>query len=437
MSDFHVFDYVFPGAVLLVTALVLMARRPSAHAPVLVLLFLWVFVFAAHWLALAFDMIALFPSGLVPNALVMFSVLTVTLSYVFWRRALGKVMGTAHAGIDMTQEWDGAQRIPRWIQWALVAFAAAAVILMMRKAAQISETSDIFGSMQLLRTRLNYEDASWGLPGYLGIPVTVFGVYMVTLTQGQRLSARLPAFLVIIAALAIAVISTQRTSLFMIAIALTFALSRKALPSLRIFSILGAILIGFFLVVGVLVGKVGQEGATLGEILVTGLDKVLLYLLTPLSAFDASEIWKYPAGDGAYSLRFFISLFHRLGLYSGDIQELVMEFIWVPLPTNVYTFAYVPISDFGMFFPFYHAVIGALLGFVFALPRRRPEVRVLQGFMYYPILMTFFQDQFLTITSTWLQILIVLGLCRLLTRRSRRRSRAAYRPQGGAWSAVT
>lgn len=414
MPEFNVFSYAVP-ALLLLIAVVPAAKRPAQNAPILVLLLLWVFVFSAHGIVAAFQIVPLFPTDIFPNLLITLAVLTIALSFMFWRNVFCRTMGTHNARIEILSELDGEQGIPRWIQWTITVFAFLAFALMNWKAAQISGTSNVLGSMQFLRTQLNYEGASWGLVGYLGLPVTVLAVYMVAISKGQQFNARLPSFLIVLFALGIAVLSTQRTSIFMLLIGLTFATSRRGLPNLRTLSILAAILITAFFSIGFLVGKVGQEGVKIGEVLLLGVDSFLLYFFTPLSAFGSSEIWNNAANTGDFSFRFFLSVLQRLGLYSGEIQELVMEFIWVPLPTNVYTFAFVSIYDFGPFFMMYHFLIGTGLGFVFALPRRKISIRVLQGFSYYALLMTLFQDQFATITSTWIQVLIVLVICDLLT----------------------
>jgi hypothetical protein len=145
------------------------------------------------------------------------------------------------------------------------------------------------------------------------------------------------------------------------------------------------------------------------------------YFITPLSAFDASRVWEASTYDAGYVLRFFQEVLSRIGLDAGAQKELVMPFINVPVPTNVYTFGYVAFSDFGFLFPIYFMLVGLLVGFTFALPRRIPSVRVLQGFCYYPIIMTLYQDQFLTIMSTWVQIILVLGICHAFTHVETRR----------------
>lgn len=419
MLNFDAIGYIAPVLILLITALALAARRANKNTPVLILLFLWVVVFSAHGLAVTFQVIPLFPSGIEPNSKILLALLTITFSYVLWRNMLYWAAGTRYGGFELNVYSDRGRFIPRWIQWIIAAFALLVLIMMVHKAVSILGTTDVLGSMQLLRTRLNYEDASWGAVAYLGFIVTVLAVYMFTLTQGQAIVARLPALLTVLFAFGIALVTTQRTSILLLLVAMCFAQSRKGLPSLRMIGLLGSAFVSFFIGIGFLVGKVGQEGSTIGEVFFFGWNSFLLYFLTPLSAFSYSEVWVNPAADGGFTLRFFLRIMEAVNLYSGDIPNLVQEFVWVPVPTNVYTFAHMAISDFGSLFLIYYFIIGGILGIVFAFPRRGPVMRTLQGFTYYPIVMTVFQDQFFMITSQWIQILLVLYFCHAITRRSK------------------
>lgn len=417
MLNLDAIGYIAPVLILLITALGLAAWRSATHAPVLILLFLWIIVFSTHGLAVAFQVVPLFPSAIVPNSKILMALLTMTLSFVFWRNILGRTIGTGNGNAGLTSDLGGERMIPRWIQWIITAFSFLVLAMMVRRATSILGTADVLGSMQLLRTRLNYEDASWGALAYLGSIATVFAVYMFTLTKGQAIAARLPALLTTIFASGIALVSTQRTAILLLLVALTFAQARKALPSFRVMAILSGIFVGFFIGVGFLVGKVGQEGSTVGEIFYFGWNSFSLYLLSPLSAFSYSEVWINPPADGAFTLRFFFKILQELDLYAADVPNLVQDFVWVPVPTNVYTFAHMAISDFGSAYLLYYFIIGGIFGIVFAFPRRGPATRTLQGFSYYPIVMTVFQDQFFTIASQWIQILVVLYICYAITRR--------------------
>lgn len=419
MLNLDAIGYIAPVLILLITALGLAAWRPATHAPVLILLFLWVIVFSTHGLVVAFQIVPLFPSAIVPNSKILMALLTITFSFVFWRNLLGRGVRTGDCGARLTSDLDRERMIPRRVQWIITAFSLLVLVMMVRRASSIVGTADVLGSMQLLRTRLNYEDASWGAHAYLGTIVSVFAVYIFTLTKGQDIRARLPALLTTIFAFGIALLSTQRTTILLLLIALTFAQSRKGLPSFRVMGILSGIFVVFFIGVGFLLGKVGQEGSTVGEILYFGWNSFSLYLLTPLSAFSYSEIWINPPVDGAFTSRLFFKILQALDLYaySADVPNLVQDFVWVPVPTNVYTFAHMAISDYGSAYLLYYFIIGGILGFVFAFPHRGPATRTLQGFSYYPIVMTVFQDQFFTITSQWIQILVVLYICNAITRR--------------------
>lgn len=350
------------------------------------------------------------------------ALLTMTLSFVFWRNVFGARF-TKGGGVSRhNSDSAGERMIPRRIQWTVAAFAAVVLFLIIRRAISISGSVNILMSMQLLRTRLNYEGASWGAVAYLATAVSVFAVYMSTLTKGQGFVERAPATLVTVIAFAIAVVTTQRTAILMLLVALTFARSKEGIPSLRAIGVAGVLFLTFFLVAGFSVGKIGRQGSSIGEILSLGWIAALQYLLTPLSAFSISEVWINPPADGAITLRFFLKALQYFDLYTGHTSDLVQEYVFVPIPTNVYTFAHMAILDFGSAYFCYFLVIGVIIGLIFSFPRRGPFGRSLQGFSYYAIIMTVFQDQFFSIASQWLQIFLALFICYAVTRnRSRPR----------------
>lgn len=404
--------YILPILALLTVTFSLSMRNWVQNAPALMLLGTWIWIFSVHAIFSSLDGVALYQSSLTANTLVTLAVIATALSFVFWRAVFGQLL----AGLQ-NEELDAAPppHIPLWALWLIAAYAGIAFMLMYTRASDILGTSNVFSSLQRLRLSLNYGGASWGWVVYTGLSVSVFSVYAVAGTLGQGLFRKLPVIIACALALGITIISTQRTSAFFFMIAVTFTLSKGPLPRLQTLAILSVILFVAFMSMGVLVGKVGDEYATTSEIIESGRDAFLVYLLTPLSAFNASEIWLSPPGDGAFSTRFFFSVLARLGMYEGEIQSLILDFIWVPEPTNVYTFAYQSFSDFGNAYLIYHFGLGAILGLVFAFPRRILVFRVLQGLCYYPLAMSLFQDQFVGLTSTWLQVLILLFLCHHLT----------------------
>ena len=408
MIPFALIDYLLPMVALGVTGWVLSLKSPAQNAPVLLLIGLWIFIFTAHAAVTGIALIPLYPSGIVANSYVTFAVIALALAFVMTRAIIsGANPARPNPSTEISPDHVPDSPLPHpFLILMLALYAILVLLLMVRTAIRITGTGDVLSSMQYLRFRLNYDAADWGIVKYLSLSVTAFSVYAVVATRGMRTRTRWPVYIAVFCAITMAVISTQRTAIFMILIALAFAPGKGNLPSLRTVMLLGIALIIAFLGVGYSVGKAGTVDLSLGENLATGFESFLLYMLTPLSALSQSEIWAYSTPDGSYSLRFFTSIAAKLGLFQGDIKPLVMEYSWVPGPTNVYTFVYVALADFGAMFFVYYLFVGAMLGVVFSLPRRSAAIRTIQGFCYYPIIMTLYQDQFLTITSQWIQIII-------------------------------
>jgi oligosaccharide repeat unit polymerase len=277
---------------------------------------------------------------------------------------------------------------------------------------------NVFPYLQLLRTNINYEGSSWGYTKYLGLSLIVISCYLMALKKGSPIKEKIPEIIVVINTLLISIISTQRTSILLLLIGLLFTLSNNRLPRIKTISLNMSLFISIFILVGFYVGKVDENTSTFNIVLLSGIESFVLYLLTPLSALAYSDIWQYPNMDGNYTLRFFFLLFDKFGIYSYEDSSLVMDFVYVPYATNVYTFLGAPVSDFGCLYFFYFMIIGIILGIVFSLPRKQVSYRVLQGFAFYPIIMSVFQDQFLTLTSTWIQILVVIFFLRILEKKA-------------------
>lgn len=407
MYHYSVVSYFFP-LFIIGFALIFLMRNSNKNAPILIFLLIWFFTFLFHGVTTAFQLVDLYPSGLIPNLLVTGAVLTLSLSFIVFRSFFMKALGSSNFELINLLNTQISESFRKKNQLFFVFFSLVAFYFMFKQATQIIDGKNVFFALQLLRSNLNYEDYNWGMVRYLGVPVTVIAVYMMTSSKGQKLRSKIPAIIVFFCALLIAILSTQRTAILMLLVALLFSTSRSNFPKMRVIIFTAIVFVLFFTLVGFLVGKVGNNIDNNYEIFLLGLESFIKYFLSPLSAFSESGIWKNPSHDGGFSLRFFFSLLTSLGIYSGDVKELVLDFSWVPFPTNVYTFVFASISDFGYFYFWYYLLIGFILGFVFSLPRTRISCRVLQGFSYYPLIMSVFQDQFFAILSTWIQIIIMV-----------------------------
>lgn len=413
MKSLFLADYLAPMAVLLVNAIVLLYRSSARNAPALLMTALWLLLFFLHALVSGNNLVPLYPSGIMANSIIAGSVVTFSVAFALSRALAEGNLWTRGAKRDRNTIYSTPPS-PLFARM-LAIYAVLVLLLMYLTAIRITGASSLLSSLQNLRFQLNYDGAEWGVVRYLSLSVTVFSVYMVVATREERFSTRWPVFLAVLCSLTMAIISTQRTAIFMQVIALFFASSKGAFPKFKAFAILGSFLIIAFILVGFLVGKIGNFDIGFIDSLSGGLESFLLYLLTPLSALDTSKIWLHSIGDGAFSLRLFQLFGAKMGLFDGEIRDLVMEFVSVPVLTNVYTFAYVAVSDYGAFFFVYYIFVGSLFGVIFSIPRRSVAAATLQGFCYYSILLSVFQDQFVTILSQWIQIIFFILFARFIT----------------------
>lgn len=132
---------------------------------------------------------------------------------------------------------------------------------------------------------------------------------------------------------------------------------------------------------------------------------LLNYLLGPLNALD-SVFHNYVGYDlGLNSFRFFSAFFYKIGLSDTKPFEIIQDYTYVPFPTNVYTIYYPYLLDFGTIFAFF---ISFFYGFIHTksfLNARRGSIiySYIYALMIYPLFMSFFQDQYLSLLSTWIQ----------------------------------
>ncbi|MAS98813.1 MAG: hypothetical protein CMF29_07825 [Kiritimatiellaceae bacterium] len=417
MNDSTFISYFLPTSVLL-PFLLFFSRNPNRNAPILVILLLWFFVFLLHGICVDFELLPVFKSDLVTNSNVCFALIALVLSFSVTRKLMDKFLKSArHYSNDITGS-EVKIFFSYKIRFLLLIFSIVSVFLVYGKAAAIVNNTNVFSYLQLLRTNINYEGSSWGFTRSLGVPLIVISCYLMVLKKGSSIKEKIPEIIIVINTLLIAIISTQRTSILLLIIGLLFALSNNSLPRLKTIVLSSSLFVSMFILVGFFVGKVGDDTTVVNSVLLNGIESFAMYLLAPLSALAHSDILHHTHINGNYTLRFFFILLDKFGIHSHEYTSLIMDFVYVPYPTNVYTFLGAPVSDFGYFYFFYFMLIGIILGMVFSLPRGRISYRVLQGFAFYPIIMSVFQDQFLTLTSTWIQIFITIFLLRILEKRT-------------------
>lgn len=165
----------------------------------------------------------------------------------------------------------------------------------------------------------------------------------------------------------------------------------------------------FLLMLFVFVAFISARGISTDVSFLSNIDLLLTnvrgYTIAPLLAFSDLIASNPPLDWGVNVFRSFISIIHTFGLTDVEPVSLIKDYAFVPDPTNVYTVYEVYFRDFsyfGMIFP----VVFLIMHYV--LYKKAVRGGGVWIFFYaasvYPLLMQFFQDQYFSLLSTWLQI---------------------------------
>lgn len=145
----------------------------------------------------------------------------------------------------------------------------------------------------------------------------------------------------------------------------------------------------------------------------TVLDYLLIYTLSPIPAFDMilnSEIPIIYGTPGASTFESFMKLFDALGFDLGITPHYAPSWwVYVPLPTNVFTHLCTFYLDFGYWGIFLFAVFfGSSWGILYNLMRRSIQLFVvIYAIFFYTLFLTFFGDYVFTFLSLSIQYLVI------------------------------
>ena len=263
-----------------------------------------------------------------------------------------------------------------------------------------------------LRLELSYGDEDIGITKYLTfLSFFVFAInYYVLLREKNKLNQGL-VVLSLLVALIYSIFATGRTYYFIIFsvyLGINYFYNKKYSVKKYLWSILVFTLL--FISVGIIYNKGGNTENSFRENLHSSSEITAIYLVSSLNALDIelsnNVKAKYP---GENTLLFFVKVLHSFG-FIPNIREgtLVSEFVFVPYPTNVFTIYSPYIRDFGKAYAWFMiGLFGMLHTWLFykATHTRSLRYTLYFSFMLYPLLMSFFQDQYLSLLSTWLQLI--------------------------------
>ncbi|UPW20094.1 oligosaccharide repeat unit polymerase [Agarivorans sp. TSD2052] len=295
-----------------------------------------------------------------------------------------------------------------------IAIALLGIPFVFRKAQQIASHGTTGSFMLNLRLGLNHEafgNQSFGILAYISL-IAFAAVYLTALDYKSK-NGRLTFLLAIVIACFYVVMSTGRTYFFLVIIPILFVFSftNPSKMGLKSFILGFVTIIGFFFFIGVVMGKVGENA---GE----AMSSFSLYLLGGVSAFDVVLSQPYDLQYGSNTLRTFFAILAKIG-FEFEPVKLVKPYVYIPQATNVYTVFYPYYLDYGLTYVFatqfgfgvLHTVLykRALLGqygFVLAY-----------SLSVYALFIQWFQDQYLSLLTTWVIIGFLLSTPLLLSRK--------------------
>jgi oligosaccharide repeat unit polymerase len=148
---------------------------------------------------------------------------------------------------------------------------------------------------------------------------------------------------------------------------------------------------------------------------------LLKYLVASIPAFDQYSQSTEDYGLGLNIFRTVFVVLTKLGI-DVNAPELIREFQYVPMPTNVYTvyqpyyadFSWIGLIVIQFFLGFWH-------GILFRETNNKNTFYAVPYVLFlYPLFMQFFQDQYFSLLSVWIQYGLLFFLYFLINQSKRK-----------------
>lgn len=265
-----------------------------------------------------------------------------------------------------------------------------------------------------LRTELSYGEEDLGITKYLiSFSFFVFAInYYFLLNKKNRFNVWNLGISLIVTII-YSIFATGRTYFFLIFsmyLVISYLLNLKFSLKKHIWPL--GIFIIFFISIGIIYGKGGNKEDNLKENISASSEVTATYIVASLNAFDLETSQNLePNYRGDNTLRFFIKILQNFGFQEHTQTSLISEFVFIPYPTNVYTFYSPYVRDFGRMYAWMMLFFfGGMHSWLFhkAVKRKSFRFTIYYSISVYPLLMSFFQDQYMSLLSTWIQMIFYI-----------------------------
>lgn len=295
--------------------------------------------------------------------------------------------------------------------WAIIIaqiITISALPFIYLKASAIAGSADVFSVSGYIRLRLATigGDDQFGLLKYFGIlSFVISSLTVISYLDGKARLGRLA--LTFFVSLFYIYLGTGRTYILLLVCltvippVLTGSVRMKGMLTITL--IIGT----FFIFVSGMAAKGISSNFDLAKNFQYFYEHVKGYTTGPLVAFSSLTSSDNSLELGQNTFRFLMSLQHALGISDALPVPLIREYTSIPNPINVYTVYETYFRDFsflGIFIPPFFLIIH------YWLYRKAIRNGNVWLFYYsasiYPLVMQFFQDQYLSLLSTWIQIAV-------------------------------
>lgn len=311
--------------------------------------------------------------------------------------------------------------IDRRLRLLLLAILILGLPLYIQAAFRLFVASQIDNFFVGLRTEINYGDEDIGPTKYLiSFSFVAFGInYYSFLKERGKLNLYM-VWMSLLLAVTYAVFATGRTYYFVVlSVFLGISYLLKKNFSIKKYAWALLIFTCLFMGVGMIYGSIEESDGSVKGNLSASVESTAIYLVSSLPALDI-ELKNHVEASypGENTLLFFIKIGRKLGWLANTKQaSLISEYVSVPYPTNVYSVYSPYIKDFGKWFAWMMLFLLAMLHtWVYHKAKELKNLRftIYYAFLVFPLLMSFFIDQYLSLFSTWIQVIVEVELILLI-----------------------
>lgn len=199
----------------------------------------------------------------------------------------------------------------------------------------------------------------------------------------------------------------EKSGMFFMVFNALFVLYEKKKISAKAIIITIILIVGLFFFFNNIMTNETEDTSRFGTFTIA--DFLSIYILSPATAFG--RVTRDVTNQfGPHCFQVIYLLTNRLGLTEVEVNQRLQEFVWVPLPTNVYTIFRPFFQDFGYrgiaFFAFLY---GTLSSWVYWLYRSGNSLgKCVYCYVIYVLVMQFYQENLLMSFFVFLQLVFFL-----------------------------